>query len=55
MKVHRRETVAVKVEEIWYRSLTVKKVEGQNIKFLNKSTQKNTTQSYLDIHHVPIM
>ena len=38
--VRRRETAAVKVEEILYRALAVKKMEEQNINPLNKSTQK---------------
>ena len=38
--VHRRETAAVKVEEILYRALAIKKMEEQNINPLNKSTQK---------------
>ena len=34
-KVHRRETVAVKVEEIWYRALAIKKMVRQNNNPLN--------------------
>jgi hypothetical protein len=58
-KVHRRETVAVQVDYIWFRALFVKKIEGQNINPINKSTQKSIIQSisrsYLDLHFVPIL
>jgi hypothetical protein len=29
-KVHRRETVAVKMEDIWFRALAIKKIETHN-------------------------
>jgi hypothetical protein len=57
LKVHRRETVAVQVDYIWFRALFVKKMEGQNINPINESTHKSIIQSisrsYLDLHFVP--